>query len=305
MESFVNTLVVFATPLLIAAIAGLIAERAGVLNVGLEGFMLGGAFLAAWAGGDHGPIMLGLLAALAGGLVLGALYGLIVVHLRGDQIAVGIAFNIFVLGATAYGYALVTQQSSQVALQTSRMVSLDIPLLGNLPGLGPVFDQPWLTFVGYALVPLTFVMLFRTGLGIRLRACGEYSEGARAAGLSVARWRLAATAVSCMLAAMAGAYLVLADTHQFIGNMSAGKGYIALAVIILGRWNPVGAVAAAALFGAAQALDLQGQSGDFLGVDIPVALLQTLPYVVTILAVTIVGRRVRPPAEDGKPLALA
>lgn len=305
MEAFVNTLVVFATPLLIAALAGIVAERAGVLNVGLEGFMLGGAFFAAWAGGNRGSIMVGLAAALAGGLLVGALYGLVVVHLRADQIAVGIAFNIFVLGATSYGYALVTESSSQVALQSSRMESLALPVLGDIPGIGPVFDQPWLGLVGYALVPITFIVLFRTGLGIRLRAVGEYAEGARAAGLSVARWRLAATAASCMLAAMAGAYLVLADTHQFIDNMSAGKGYIALAVIILGRWNPVGAVAAAVLFGAAQALDLEAQGGGILGVDVPVALLQTLPYVVTILAVTIVGRRVRPPDEDGKPLALA
>jgi simple sugar transport system permease protein len=303
-ESFVNTLVVFATPLLIAAIAGLIAERAGVLNVGLEGFMLGGAFFAAWAGGNQGSILAGLLAAMAAGAIIGGFYGLVVVILRGDQIAVGIAFNIFVLGATSYGYALVSESSSQVALQSSRMSSLDVPLLGSVPGLGPVFDQPWLGYVGYALVPIVFVVLFRTGLGIRLRAVGEFSEGARAAGLSVARWRLAATAVSCMLAAMAGAYLVLADTHQFIDGMSAGKGYIALAVIILGRWSPVGAVGAAVLFGAAQALDLEAQSGGILGVDVPVALLQTLPYVVTILAVTIVGRKVRPPSEDGQPLAL-
>jgi simple sugar transport system permease protein len=162
-----------------------------------------------------------------------------------------------------------------------------------------------MTFVGYALVPIVFMLLFRTGLGIRARACGEYAVGARAAGISVGRWRLAATALSCMLAAMAGAYLVLADTHQFVNNMSAGKGYIALAVIILGRWNPVGAVAAAVLFGGAQALDLEAQSGSILGLAPPVALVQTLPYVVTILAVTLVGRRVRPPAEDGTPLALS
>jgi simple sugar transport system permease protein len=304
-ESFVNTLVVFATPLLIAALAGLIAERAGVLNVALEGFMLGGAFVAAWAGGNQGSLIAGLVVAMLAGLAVGALYGLVVVHLRGDQIAVGIAFNIFVLGATTYGYALVTQSGGQEALQSSRMGFLDVPLLGGLPILGPVFNQPWLTYVGYALVPVVFFVLFRTGLGIRVRAVGEYAVGARAAGISVARWRLAVTALSCMLAAMAGAYLVLADTHQFVNNMTAGKGYIALAVIILGRWSPIGAVAAAVLFGGAQALDLEAQSGSIFGLEPPVALVQTLPYVVTIVAVTLVGRRVRPPAEDGKPLALS
>jgi simple sugar transport system permease protein len=275
-----------------------------VLNVGLEGFMLGGAFIAAWAGGE-GSILVGLAAAMAAGLIVGALYGMVVVQLRGDQIAVGIAFNIFILGATTYAYAIVTKSGGQAALQSGRMGSIDVPLLGGLPAIGPVFDQPWLTYVGYGLVPVVFVVLFRTGLGIRARACGEYAVGARAAGISVGRWRLAATALSCMIASMAGAYLVLADTHQFVNNMSAGKGYIALAVIILGRWNPVGAIAAAVLFGGAQALDLQFQSGPILGLDPPVALVQTLPYVVTILAVTIVGRRVRPPAEDGRPLALS
>jgi ABC-type uncharacterized transport system permease subunit len=303
-EAFVNTMVVFATPLLIAAIAGIIAERTGVLNIGLEGFMLAGAFMSAWVAGGDGSLAAGLLAALATGLVIGALYGLVVVHLRADQVAVGIAFNIFVLGATAYGYSLVISAQGQPAMQTGSLADLSVPFLADVPWVGPVFDQPWITFVGYALVPIVFVVLFRTGLGVRARACGEHSAGAQAAGLDVARWRLAATAISCMLAALAGAYLVLGDAHQFVNNMSAGKGYIALAVVILGRWNPVGAVAAAALFGGAEALNFEAQSGSILGLEPPVALVQTLPYVFTIIAVTLVGRRVRAPAEDGKPLAL-
>ena len=304
MEAFVNTMVVFATPLLIAALAGIIAERSGVLNIGLEGFMLAGAFMSAWVAGGDGSLAAGFLAALATGLVIGALYGLVVVHLRADQVAVGIAFNIFVLGATAYGYSLVISAQGQPAMQTGSLGDLKVPLLADLPWLGPVFDQPWITFVGYALVPILFLVLFRTGLGVRARAVGEHSAGAQAAGLNVARWRLGATAISCMLAAMAGAYLVLGDAHQYVNNMSAGKGYIALAVVILARWNPIGAAAAAALFGGAEALNFEAQSGSILGLEPPVALVQTLPYVFTIVAVTLVGRRVRPPAEDGKPLAL-
>jgi simple sugar transport system permease protein len=303
MESFVNATMVFATPLLIAAIAGLISERAGVLNVGLEGFMLGGAFLAALVAGGGGSVVGGLVVAMVAGLVIGALYALVVVHLRGDQVAVGIAFNIFVLGATAYGYALIIDADGQKAMQTGAIQRLKIPLLGDIPSVGPVFDQPWLAYIGYVLVPIVFFLLFRTGLGVRARACGEHSAGAQAAGIDVARWRLVATAISCMLAAMAGAYLVVGDVHQFVNNMSAGKGYIALAVVILGRWNPYGAVAAALLFGGAQALNFEAQSG-ILGLRPPVALIQTLPYVVTLVAVTLVGRRVRPPAEDGRPLAL-
>jgi simple sugar transport system permease protein len=304
MNAIINSTVVFGTPLLIAAIAGLISERTAVLNVGLEGFMLGGAFIAAWLGGNRGSVLLGLLGAVLVGLLIGVVYGFIVVRLRADQVAVGIAFNLFMLGLTAYGFDLITKAHGQAALQTKTMTSISIPGLDSIPWFGPIFDQPWLTFVGYALVPITAFVLFRTGFGVRARACGEYAEGARAAGLDVVRWRIGATAISGLLASAAGAYLVLADSQQFVQDMTAGKGYIALAVIILARWNPLGAVAAAALFGGAQALDLQAQSGDLLGIHLPVALVQTLPYVVTIIAVTVVGRRVRAPAEDGKPLAL-
>ncbi len=303
--AFVNTTVVFATPLLFAAIAGLIAERAGVLNIALEGFMLAGAFVAAWIAGGHGSMALAIFGVAVAGSALGLLYALIVVLMRADQVAVGIAFNIFMLGATDYGYSLVTQSGGQQTLQTSAMSSIAVPGLAHLPVVGAVFNQPWLTFVAYALAPIAYVVLFRTGLGIRIRACGEYAVGARSAGINVGRWRVCVVAVSCMIAALGGSYLVLGDAHGFIDNMSSGKGYIALAVIILARWSPVGAIAAAALFGAAQALNIQAQGGSILGVRIPGQFVQTLPYLVTILAVTIVGRRVRPPEEDGKPLAAA
>jgi simple sugar transport system permease protein len=302
MNTFVNSAVVFATPVLIAAIAGLIAERTGVLNIGLEGFMLFGAFVAAWIAGDHGSVALGLLGAMFMGLVFGALYGLVVIHLRGDQIAVGIAFNLLALGLTGYGLSLLTADAGDSALTTKALATLAIPGLSSIPWIGPVFDQPWLAYVGYVLVPVTFLVLFRSGLGIRARACGEYSDGAIAVGIDVKRWRLLAMMISGLIAAIAGAYLVLGDTQTFAEGMSAGKGYIALAVIILGRWNPLGAVWAALLFGAAQALNFQFQTGSVLGLDLPVTLVQTLPYIVTIVAVTIVGRRIVAPAEDGRPL---
>jgi general nucleoside transport system permease protein len=286
---------------LIAAIAGIVAERTGVLNVGLEGFMLGGAFTSAWVAGTTGSVPIAVLIVAAVGVLVGAAFGWILVYLRADHIAAGIAFNIFVLGITTFAAALVTEDAGREALAAPRGGSVAIPGLEAIPWIGPVFDQHWLTFVGYALVPIAFVVLFRTGLGIRARACGEYAAGAQAAGVEVARWRVGATAISGLLAAMAGSYLVLASSHQFVNDISAGKGYIALAVIILARWNPLGAVAAAALFGVAQALDFEVQGGLF-GLDLPGELVQTLPYVATILAVSIVGRRVLPPAEDGKPL---
>lgn len=301
MENVINGTVVLGTPLLIAAIAGIVAERTGVLNVGLEGFMLGGAFTSAWVAGTSGSIPLTLLIVLVGGLLAGAAFGWVLVYLRADQIAAGIAFNIFLLGATTFAAALVEEDSGRGALAAPRGGVVGIPGLESIPWIGPVFHQHWLSYVGYALVPVALVLLFRTGVGIRARACGEYSLGAQAAGIDVARWRVGATALSGLLAGLAGSYLVLASSHQFSNDISAGKGYIALAVIILARWNPLGAVAAAALFGVAQALDFEVQGGLF-GLDLPGELVQTLPYVATILAVSIVGRRVSPPAEDGRPL---
>jgi ABC-type uncharacterized transport system permease subunit len=153
----------------------------------------------------------------------------------------------------------------------------------------------------FLLVPITFYVIWRTGLGARLRACGEYAEGARATGVRVVRVRLLATVASCMLAAAAGAYLVLGDVGVFRQNMTAGRGYIALAVVILGRWNPFGALAAAALFAVAQALVFYLQAQ---GVGIPVEVVLAMPYLVGLAAITLFGRSARPPAEDGRPLYL-
>jgi simple sugar transport system permease protein len=295
MATFVNSLAVFATPLLLAAIAGLIAERTGVLNVALEGFMLFGAFFAAWGAGSGRSAWAGLALAVAVAVVVGLLFAVVVVSLRADQIAVGIAFNIFALGATSYGASLLNANS----LTTPDTGVIAVPGLSDIPWIGPLFDQHWLTWLAYVLVPIASVLLFRTGLGVRARACGEHVEGAQAAGVGVVRWRIGATTLSAVIATLAGVYLVLGDAHRFTEGMTAGKGYIAIAVIILGRWSPLGALAAAAVFGGAEAATFQIQANQ---VDIPISVVQAIPYVVTIVAVAVLGRRVRPPAEDAKPL---
>src|SRR5262249_34333900 len=156
--------------------------------------------------------------------------------------------------------------------------------------------------IGYALVPVITFVLFRTGFGARIRASGEYAAGAQASGVNVMRMRIGAMIVSGILGGMAGAYLVLGDVHVFTINMTAGKGYIALAVIILGQWKPLGALAAAILFGSAQAIDFNVQAR---GVGIPLQLVDATPYIVTLIAVALFGRRVRPPAEEGRPLMLS
>jgi ABC-type uncharacterized transport system permease subunit len=299
METIIHTTIVVALPLVLVALAGLIAERTGVLNIGLEGFMLGGAFAAAWAGSSSTDTY-GFLAAIGFGAVAGLLLAYVMVVLRADQVVVGIGFNILVLGASSYLYAVVGG-GQYGGFRTGEKHSYGIPGLADLPWVGNFFDVHWIAYMTYALVPLTFYVLFKTGLGVRMRAAGEYASGARAIGVNVIRTRVVATVVSGLLAAAGGAYLVLGDVGVFRQNMTAGRGYLALAIIILGRWTPFGVLGAAALFGVAQALTFFLQAN---GTGVPVELVLAMPYLVALVAITLFGRRVRPPAEDGRPLHL-
>jgi general nucleoside transport system permease protein len=286
-------------PLVLAGLAGLLAERSGVLNIALEGFMLGGAFAAAWAAGGDGFWLVGLLAAVAFGLLSGATLGWVMVAWRADQVVVGIAFNVLAFGLTSYLFGIVTRSGQQaVSVEKSGIVA--IPGLADIPYVGSaLFEQHVIGYVGFLLVPIVYYVLFRTGLGVRIRASGEFSEGATAVGVNVLRLRVLVMAASGALAAVGGAYLVLAHARIFIEGMTAGRGYIALAIIILGRWRPLGVLGAGILVGAADALQLQLQAG---GLDIPIQLAFAFPYLVTLVAVALLGRRVRPPAEEGRPL---
>jgi ABC-type uncharacterized transport system permease subunit len=299
MDTIIQTTIVVALPLILVALAGVISERTGVLNIGLEGFMLGGAFAAAWAG-SASTDLLGFLAAIGFGLIAGLTLAYVMVVLRGDQVVVGIGFNILVLGATSYLYAVVGG-GNYGGFRTGQTHNYPIPGLSDIPWVGNLFDVHWIGYLTYALIPIAFYLLFRTGLGTQLRAAGEYAAGARAVGLDVVRMRVGAMAVSGMLAAAGGAYLVLGDVGVFRQNMTSGRGYLALAIIILGRWTPFGVLAAAALFGTAQALTFFLQ---VRGVGVPVEVVLGMPYLVALVAIIVFGRRVRPPAEDGRPLHL-
>jgi simple sugar transport system permease protein len=291
-----------AVPFLLAALGGIIAERAGVLNIGLEGLMLSAALVAAWAAASADTEVAGVMAAVGLGLALGLLLGGIMVALRGDQVVVGIAFNILALGLTSYALDVITGRGGLQALSVpSGSVTVRIPGLADIPWIGALFDQHYLAYVAYILVPTIFYLLFRTGLGTRLRACGEFAEGAKATGINVMRWRILAMGASGVLAALAGAYLVLGDIRLFQQNMSGGRGYIALAVIILGRWTPFGALGAAVLFGASVAISFEVQAR---GIGIPSQVVIAMPYIITLIAIAIAGKRARPPAEEGKRLQL-
>jgi ABC-type uncharacterized transport system permease subunit len=287
-------------PLLLGALAVLIASRAGVLNLGVEGLMLAGAFVAAWVGASAGGEA-GFAAAVAAGGVSSLALAWIMVLLRADQVVVGVAFNILVLGLTSYAFGIITGGSTR-ALNVGQPARYGLPGLEDIPGVGVVFNMHWIAYVAYILVPITAFVLFRTGIGTRLRACGEYAEGARAVGINVIRVRLVAMGLSGMLAGAAGAFLVLGDVGLFRRNLTGARGYIAFVIVILARYHPVGALFAAAAFGLTEALTFYLQ---LKGVDIPSQFILATPYIVTLLAIVLLGKRVgQPPAEEGRPLEM-
>lgn len=300
MEQLVLGTVRLGMPLVFAGGAGLLSERSGVLNIALEGLLIGGAFAAAWGAGSAGGWLVGFLLALLFGLVAGLVLGWITVAWRADQVVIGIMFNLLMYGVTAYLFGLATRAGGQKAVSVTGGLTIKIPLLSDIPLVGDaLFGQHLLGYLGFALVPAMYLVLYRTGLGVRIRASGEFSEGARSVGVNVLRLRVLVMGASGVLAAAGGAYLSLVHTRVFIDLMTAGRGYIALAVIILGRWNPFGVLAAGLLIGAADSIQLRVQASGF---DLPVQLAQAFPYILTLVAIAILGRRVRPPAEEGRPL---
>jgi general nucleoside transport system permease protein len=288
----------YATPLLFAALGGLFSERSGVINIGLEGMMLMGAFWGVWGAEVTGSWVIGLLIGMVGGLLLALIHALFSVTLRADQIVSGFAMTFLGAGITGFFYVSIygTQGTPD---DIPRAPDVTIPLLEDIPFIGDVIGRmSILIWLGLLTCLLTWVIVFRTPLGLRLRSVGENPLAAQTAGVSPVRVRYIAVAISGMLAAIGGAYLSIGFVGTFGENMTAGRGYIALAVLICGRWLPSGALIFACLFGffsaLAQRLPVFSESA--------ATLFQALPYVVTLIAVAgVVGRSI-PPAAIGRPL---
>lgn len=282
-------------PVLVAALGEIFAERSGVLNVGIEGTILLGAlasYLVCYATGS--PVA-GLAAAVAAGLLAGVFLAFLYVVVQASQVVVGIVFNVFAVGLASLVYRLALGTSSSP--QTVAMFPpLNIPGLTGLPVIGPIlFGQTVLLYVTFGLVALAAVVLFRTRFGLALRAVGENPKAAEAAGIGVGRMRTVGVAVSSAAAGFSGGYLMLSEVGFFRETIVSGQGFIALAIVILGRWSPWKAALAALLFGAADALQLSLQ---LFGAPVPPQLLLSLPYVLTILAISGVfgGKAVQPAA---------
>jgi ABC-type uncharacterized transport system permease subunit len=287
-----------ATPLALAALGELLVERAGLINIGLEGAILAGAF-GALVGATAGGVAAGYAAAVAGGLLVGALFALCVVALRADQIITGTALTLLSVGATGTLYrALYGSSGAALTLPTSG--ALPVPGLSSLPVIGPaLFAQPAVTYVAYLLAPALAWWLARTQAGLALRAVGERPAAAEAAGISTNRVRTVAVLAGGALGGLAGGTLVLAQAGTFAENMSAGRGFIAIAIVVLGRWRPLGVAGGALLFGAASALQFAFQA---MGWDAPYQLFLVIPYLLTLAALAGAVGRARAPAALGKPL---
>ena len=274
-----------AIPFLLASAGGVMSERAGLIGLTLEGYMLGGAFCGAVASYATGSATVGVIAAIAGGGLLALLYAVCAIRFRADQVVVGIAINLLVIGLTRFFLRLFFDSSSN----SPRVPGFK--MTGGGSGFTALVQNP-LVWVGLAIVPLTAWVLNRTPFGLRVRAVGEHPTAAASVGVPVNRVRYLAVMLSGMLAGIGGAYLSL-DQHQFTDGMTAGRGFIALAAVIFGRWDPMRAGLACLLFAAADTFQIQLQGSQV----IPSQFVEMIPYLLTIIAlVGVVGRAVAPAA---------
>jgi simple sugar transport system permease protein len=298
LAGFLAAAVRVATPLLLAALGETVTERAGVINLGLEGAMLAGALAAALGSAAAGPWE-GLALAVMAGAAVSALLAVIVVVAGANQIIAGTAVTLASVGLTgAVHRAWIAGGTAAPVVPT--LAVEPIPLLARLPLVGSaLFAQPLPTYIGFALVPLLWWALFRTRGGLALRAAGESAAMARAAGARVRLLRTGATIFGGAMGGLAGASLVLSQVGSFAERMTAGRGYVAIAIVALGRWHPVGAALAALAFGLATALQFVLQA---LGLDVPYQLFLMLPYLLTLLALAGAVGRSRPPADLGRDL---
>ena len=282
--TFLTQMLRIAIPYLFAASGGVIAERAGIISLALEGFMLTGAFTATLGAYYTGSVWIGVLCGILGGLVIGLIHAVATIRFRADQVVIGIAINLLVIGVTRFFLKLAFDSSSnspRISGFTARQGAFG-------------FDNP-LLWMGLLTAPVLAFLLYRTRFGLRVRAVGEHPEAAASVGIRVKAVQYAAVALSGILAALGGVYLAL-DQHQFTDQMTAGRGFIAVAAVIFGRWDPVRAGLACMLFAAAETLQIQLQGNQIVASQF----IEMIPYLLTIIALAgVVGRAV-PPAALGK-----
>ncbi|WP_370159498.1 ABC transporter permease [Salipiger bermudensis] len=300
-----------ATPLLFACLAGLFSERSGVVDIGLEGKMLAAAFASAAVAAVTGSVWLGLLAGIVSATLMSAIHGLASITFRGNQLISGVAINFLASGLTV----LIAQSwfgqggRTPSLIGGGRFTGITLPFaeaLSGVPVIGPIYAElisghSILVYVAFLMVPLTWFILYRTRFGLRLRAVGEAPEAVDTAGVSVIGLRYAAIAICGLLCGLAGAYLATGLQAGFVREMTAGRGYIALAALIFAKWRPWYALWACLLFGLLQAVALRYQNIDLGAFTVPVQVMDALPYLLTVIILAgFVGKAI-PPRASGEP----
>lgn len=296
--NFLASTIRFAVPILLPALGEIFTEKSGVLNIGLEAQMLTGA-LAGFIGGYYsGNNWIGLLTGMLGGVLISLLFAFLTITLRADQVVVGITLNIFALGLTTFIYRVMFGVSI-VPPHVDPMTEVNVPVLSTLPFIGPIlFQQKLLVYITFLIVPLASFFLFRTKIGLNIRSVGEYPLAAETVGINVQRIRYLCIMLSGVGAGLGGAFLSVGQLARFTDNMTAGRGFIALAIVIFGQWNPYRAALASLIFGAANALQLSLQA---VGLRFPSQFLLMMPYLVTIFAMVTVARRASSPSALAQP----
>jgi simple sugar transport system permease protein len=291
--------VFLAVPLILGACAGIVSERSGIINVAIEGQMLASAFLAAMVGTIAGSLGVGVLAGVLAGVLVGALLGVFAIRYQVNQVVLGVVINLLILGLTTYLYSRLLQQDSAGLNQPGTFRPIAIPVLSQIPVVGPALvDANVLVYLTYLVVIVLNLMLFRSKWGLRTRAVGEHPKAADTLGIKVNRLRFRNSLLAGAIAGLAGAYVSIGSVGGFGINMTAGRGFIALAAVIFGRWSPIGAVGAAVLFAFSSALNT---SLSLVGtpITIPSQILGSLPYLVTLFVVAGAVGRSQAPAADG------
>jgi ABC-type uncharacterized transport system permease subunit len=294
--AFLEGIVRTATPLGFAALGETVTERSGIINIGLEGSIIAGA-LAAVVGAAHGGVWGGFAFGAACGLAVASIFALFAVTLRADQIISGTAVTLLALGGTGTLYRFI-YGSAGAALNTPTLNTATVPFLSKIPIVGPaLFAQPSITYALYALIPAVTWWMYRTHAGLSLRSVGENPAAAIAAGVNARRVQFVAVLFGGALGGIGGATLVLAQAGTFVEGMSAGRGFMAIAIVVLGRWSPLGTAVAALVFGAASALQFYFQAS---GTDLPYQLFLAFPYILTLVALAATRGRVIAPEALGR-----
>ena len=280
-----------AVPYSLAGLGGTYSERSGVVNIGLEGMMLTGAFTAVAVTNITGSPWLGLLSSIVSGMLLGLVHSVVCVTFRSDQIVSGLAINIFAMGITVF-FSWLLFNKTQIKAEGS----LHVPILHDLPGFDVLFSElPPLVFLTAIIVIASHFVLFRSVFGLRLRSVGEHPQAADTLGISVYKMRYAGVMISGALAALGGAFLSLEHAHYFVKGISGGRGFIGLASMIFGKWTPLGSAGAGLLFGFGEAIK------PYLPKVVPSQFIDMIPYILTMVVLASAVGRARPPAADGIP----